>query len=111
MAANLEYYESFDKLEAFMKEIFIKVGVPPDDAAICADVLIESDKRGIDSHGIGRFKPIYIDRIKDGIQNPVTKFEVVKDHLATAVVDGHDGMGQGGFSFSGHWAYFQLSPG
>ena len=84
----------FDKLEAFMKDVFIKVGVPPEDAAICAEVLIESDKRGIDSHGVGRFKPIYIDRIKEGIQFPVTKFEVVKDHLATAVVDGHDGMGQ-----------------
>jgi LDH2 family malate/lactate/ureidoglycolate dehydrogenase len=77
-----------------MKDVFVKVGVPPEDAAVCAEVLIESDKRGIDSHGIGRFKPIYIDRIKDGIQNPVTKFEVVRDHLATAVVDGHDGMGQ-----------------
>ena len=86
-------YESFEKIEAFMKDVFIKVGVPPDDAAVCADVLIESDKRGIDSHGVGRFKPIYIDRIKDGIQNPVTKFEVLRDHLATAVVDGHDGMG------------------
>ena len=92
MAANI-VYESFDKIEAFMKDVFIKIGVPPEDAAICAGVLIESDKRGIDSHGVGRFKPIYIDRINDGIQNPVTKFEVVKDHLATAVVDGHDGMG------------------
>ena len=92
MAGNAEY-ESFGKLEAFMKDVFVKVGVPPEDAAVCADVLIESDKRGIDSHGVGRFKPIYIDRIKEGIQNPITKFEVVKDHLATAVVDGHDGMG------------------
>lgn len=86
-------YASFSKLESFMKDVFIKAGVPAEDAAICADILIESDKRGIDSHGIGRFKPIYLDRIKDGIQNPVTNFEVVKDYLATAVVDGHDGMG------------------
>jgi len=93
MAVNVKY-ESFEKMESFMKDVFIKVGVPPEDAAVCADVLIESDKRGIDSHGVGRFKPIYIDRIKDGIQNPVTQFEIVKDHLATAVVDGHDGMGQ-----------------
>ncbi|MDR1838184.1 MAG: Ldh family oxidoreductase, partial [Treponema sp.] len=75
-------YASFDKLESFMKDVFIKVGVPADDAAICAEILIESDKRGIDSHGVGRFKPIYIDRIKDGIQNPVTNFQIVKDHLA-----------------------------
>ena len=86
-------YASFEKLESFMKDVFIKAGVPEEDAAICAEILIESDKRGIDSHGVGRFKPIYIDRIKDGIQNPVTNFEIVKDHLATAVVDGHDGMG------------------
>jgi LDH2 family malate/lactate/ureidoglycolate dehydrogenase len=87
-------YESFDKLEAFMKDVFIKVGVPPEDAGICADVLIESDKRGIDSHGVGRFKPIYIDRIKDGIQNPVTQFEIVREGPTTGVIDGHDGMGQ-----------------
>ncbi|MDR3336389.1 MAG: Ldh family oxidoreductase [Treponema sp.] len=86
-------YESFDKMESFMKDVFIKAGVPPGDAAICAEILIESDKRGIDSHGVGRFKPIYIDRIKDGIQHPVTQFEIVKDYMATAVVDGHDGMG------------------
>jgi LDH2 family malate/lactate/ureidoglycolate dehydrogenase len=87
-------YEGFDKMEAFMRDVFIKAGVPPEDAAVCAEVLIESDKRGIDSHGVGRFKPIYIDRIKDGIQNPRTRFEVVREGLATAVVDGHDGMGQ-----------------
>jgi LDH2 family malate/lactate/ureidoglycolate dehydrogenase len=86
-------YESFEKMEAFMKDVFIKVGVPPEDAAVCAEILIESDKRGIDSHGVGRFKPIYIDRIKDGIQNPRTRFEVVREGPATAVVDGHDGMG------------------
>jgi LDH2 family malate/lactate/ureidoglycolate dehydrogenase len=93
MAQNV-VYESFDKMEAFMKDVFVKAGVPAADAAVCAEVLIESDKRGIDSHGVGRFKPIYIDRIKEGIQFPVTNFEVVKDNLATAVVDGHDGMGQ-----------------
>jgi LDH2 family malate/lactate/ureidoglycolate dehydrogenase len=87
-------YESFAKMEAFMKDVFVKAGVPEADAAVCAEVLIESDKRGIDSHGVGRFKPIYIDRIKDGIQNPVTNFEILKEGPTTAVVDGHDGMGQ-----------------
>ena len=45
-------------------------------------------------HGVNRFKPIYIDRIKAGIQKPVTKFEILKETPTTAVVDGHDGMGQ-----------------
>lgn len=80
-------------LENFMVDVFKGVGVPEEDAKICADVLITADKRGIDSHGIGRLKPIYYDRIKLGIQNPVTDFEVVRESPATAVVDGHDGMG------------------
>jgi LDH2 family malate/lactate/ureidoglycolate dehydrogenase len=71
----------------------VAVGVPEDDAKICADVLIESDKRGIDSHGVGRFKPIYIDRIKAGIQFPITEFEILRETPTTAVIDGHDGMG------------------
>lgn len=84
----------FETLVAFMTDAFVGVGVPREDAAICADVLVESDKRGIESHGVNRFKPIYIDRINAGIQNPVTNFEIIKETATTAVVDGHDGMGQ-----------------
>ena len=88
------YYLSCDRLEQFMRDVFQGIGVPEKDAKICADVLITADKRGIDSHGIGRLKPIYYDRIvKQKIQQPVTQIEVVRDHLATAVVDGHHGMG------------------
>lgn len=83
-----------DTLEKFMAEVFQGLGVPPDDAAICAEVLIAADKRGIDSHGINRLKMIYYDRIREGIINPVTRFEVVREGPATAVIDGHNGMGQ-----------------
>ncbi|MBR7185837.1 MAG: Ldh family oxidoreductase [Clostridia bacterium] len=78
----------------FVIDSFVGYGIPREDAIICADVLLESDKRGIESHGVNRFKPIYLDRIKAGIQNPVTNFEIVKETETTAVVDGHDGMGQ-----------------
>jgi L-2-hydroxycarboxylate dehydrogenase (NAD+) len=84
----------FDLLEAFIVDIFKGVGVPDEDARTCAEVLITADKRGIDSHGVGRLKPIYYDRIvMGGVQQPVTQFEVVRDYKATAVVDGHHGMG------------------
>jgi len=83
----------FETLERFMTDVFKAAGVPEEDAKICADVLIESDKRGIDSHGINRLKTIYIDRIKDGILNPVTNIEIVREGPTTAVVDGHNGMG------------------
>lgn len=81
-------------LRDFAARAFRAVGVPDDDAAVCADVLVRADRRGMDSHGIGRLKSIYLDRIRDGVQRPVTRFEVLRETPATAVVDGHDGMGQ-----------------
>ncbi len=84
----------FNVLEQFMVDVFAGIGIPKDEAAVCADILITSDKRGIDSHGIGRLKPIYYDRIKEGIILPTTKFEIVREGPTTAVVDGHNGMGQ-----------------
>ena len=81
-------------LHDFMIDAFKGVGVPAEDCEIVVDVILESDRRGIESHGCNRFKPIYIDRIEAGIQNPVTNFEIVKETPTTAVVDGHDGMGQ-----------------
>ncbi len=81
-------------LHDFTKDAFMGVGVPEDDAEIVVDVLLESDRRGIESHGCNRFKPIYIDRINAGIQQPVTNFEIIKETPTTAVVDGHHGMGQ-----------------
>lgn len=83
----------FEVLENFMKECLVKSGVPEEDAQVVSDVLIESDKRGIDSHGIGRLKPIYIDRIDWGILNPETKIDIVKETATTAVLDGNNGMG------------------
>ena len=86
-------YISWELIGNFMTDAFKAVGVPEEDAKICADVLMESDRRGIESHGCNRFKPIYIDRINAGIQNPVTNYEVLKETPTTLVVDAHDGMG------------------
>ncbi len=83
----------FDYLEKFMVDVFKGLDVPEEDAKTCADVLITSDKRGIDSHGIGRLKTIYYDRINAGIQFPKTEFEIVKETPGTAVIDAHHGMG------------------
>lgn len=78
----------------FVNKVFMSYGIPEEDAKICTDVLLASDRKGIESHGVNRFKPIYLDRIRDGIQSPETTFEVIRETATTAVVDGHDGMGQ-----------------
>ena len=91
--SEILHHVQADILERFMIDVFCGLGVPREDAEVCADVLITSDKRGINSHGVNRCKPIYYDRIKAGIQNPVTEFEVVRETPTTAVIDGHNGMG------------------
>jgi L-2-hydroxycarboxylate dehydrogenase (NAD+) len=91
--ADETVYIPVDTLHQFMIDVFLGCGVPSEDAKICADVLITSDMRGIESHGVQRLK-MYYDRIKSGIQQAVTQFEVVRETPATALVDGHHGMGQ-----------------
>ena len=86
------YYIPVDVLRSFIKDVLLKCGVPAADAEVCADVIIESDKRGIESHGIGRLK-YYYDRIKAGQHKVVTDFEIIKEGPTTAVIDGHHGMG------------------
>ena len=86
-------YVSWELMKAFLTDAFAGYGVPREDAAICADVLLESDRRGIESHGCNRFKPIYIDRIINGTLKPVTEIEILKETPTTVVMDAHDGMG------------------
>ena len=90
---DLRPHVSWDKMNNFLIDAFAGYGVPREDAAICADVLLESDRRGIESHGCNRFKPIYIDRIVKGTLLPVTNLEVIKETPTTLVMDAHDGMG------------------
>ena len=83
----------FDFIEQFMVDVFIELGVPIEDAEICAEVLITSDKRGIDSNGVNRLKPLYYDRIKAGIQYPDAKYEIMRETSTTAIIEGNRGMG------------------
>lgn len=83
----------FTVLQKFMVDVMLKTGIPEEDARIVSDVLIQADKLGFDSHGVNRFKPIYLDRIKQGILNPVTNYKIIKEGPTTAVIDGQDGMG------------------
>ena len=86
-------YVSWELMNDFLTDAFAGYGVPKEEAAICADVLLESDRRGIESHGCNRFKPIYIDRIKKGTLLPTTKIDIIKETPTTVVMDANDGMG------------------
>ena len=91
MTKEIAYLDA-ETLEQFMKDVFIGLGVPNDDAKIIANVLITSDLRGIDSHGVQRCK-MYYDRIKQGIYEVNTKIDIIKNGPTTALWDGNCGMG------------------
>jgi len=87
-----ECFLPVEMVRRFIAAVLVALGVPVDDAEVAADVLITADLHGIESHGIGRLR-YYYDRLKRGQHQPVTRFEVVREGPATALVDGHDGMG------------------
>ncbi len=91
MSEKLVYIDA-KTLESFMRDVFIGLGVPNEDANIIAEVLITSDLRGIDSHGIQRCK-MYYDRIREGIYEVITKIDTIKEGPTTALLDGNCGMG------------------
>ena len=82
-----------DSLRSFCEEIFVSCGMAPEDAFIVADGLVQSNLRGVDSHGVTRVG-IYAKRLKMGLVNPRPEVKIVRESAATVLVDGDNGMGQ-----------------
>lgn len=93
MAETGIVHVDYQVLQNFMEDVFLACGVAAADAQTAAEILIASDLRGIESHGISRLKPIYYNRLQDGIINAKTQFEVVREGPTTAVIDGHHSLG------------------
>ncbi len=70
----------------------IKAGVPKDDAAKIAELMLEADLIGADAHGVFRLTQ-YVQRLKLGSTNPRPNIKVKRTAPATALVDGDNGMG------------------
>ncbi|MBN1658209.1 MAG: Ldh family oxidoreductase [Anaerolineae bacterium] len=85
-------YVPVDVLEQFVADAFVALGTPAEDARICAEILVASDRHGIESHGVQRLRA-YCERIRAGVQCVETEIEVVHETETTAVLDGHHGMG------------------
>jgi LDH2 family malate/lactate/ureidoglycolate dehydrogenase len=77
---------------AFIARAFCAVGMPEDDAASVAELMIAADLRGADGHGIFRL-PQYVRRIKAGGVNVRPNIRTIMEADATALIDGDNGMG------------------
>ena len=90
---------SRELLDKFCMEAFTKFGFSESEARIVSDVLLMSDDFGIESHGMQRLVR-YHKGIESGLIKVDAKPEVVFETPISAVIDGHDGMGQ----LVGHYA-------
>jgi LDH2 family malate/lactate/ureidoglycolate dehydrogenase len=74
-------------------EIFERVGVPPEDAAIGADTLVQTDLRGVESHGVSNMLRQYVDLFRSGKLNPTPEWKILREFPGTATIDGDGGLG------------------
>ncbi len=79
-------------LQAFLIRVFGALGVPEDDARIVADMMVDADMLGYDTHGVFRLRQ-YVNRLRDGGCNPTAAVRIVTESMATAVIDGDNGLG------------------
>ena len=73
-------------------DAIIKAGVPKDDAAKIAELMLEADLIGADAHGVFRLGQ-YVQRLKLGSTNARPNITIKRTAPATALVDGDNGMG------------------
>lgn len=83
---------SAEKLTDFTFRALRKVGVPEEDARITAGILVATDLRGIDSHGVGHLA-MYVRGVKEGRTNPNPETKIFSQAPATAIMDGDRGLG------------------
>jgi LDH2 family malate/lactate/ureidoglycolate dehydrogenase len=80
------------KLRQFTESVFLKMGCPVTDAQLAADVLLKSDLRGIDSHGVARLSG-YVRLWEKERINATPEVRIVHETATTATVDGDAGLG------------------
>src|SRR5690348_6534606 len=86
------YTYTEEELRNFTEEVFRKMGCGESDATLAADVLIRSDLRGIDSHGVARLSG-YVRLWRKNRINAIPNIKVVHETYTTATVDGDGGLG------------------
>jgi ureidoglycolate dehydrogenase (NAD+) len=81
-----------EALEAFTRDVFVQAGLPPEDAAIEAELLVWANLRGVDSHGVQRI-PWYLEMIDNGQMNPRPEIQILQETPAVLFLDADRGLG------------------
>jgi len=82
-----------EQLLSFCQQLLGSGGMPPDDAAVVAELLVRGELRGYAGHGCIRV-PQYLRFIKNGTYNLAAKPAIERQGKITALVDGKHYIGQ-----------------
>src|SRR2546430_16816445 len=80
------------RLRGLIARLFAARGVPGADAETMAEVLVEADLRGVESHGSTRVAG-YCSMIRRGLLNPKPDVRVVRDTPTLAMLEGDGASG------------------
>ena len=82
-----------DEVRCVVAGVLEACEVPAEDAAVVAEVLVCADLRGIESHGVSRLIPYYVDGIRAGHLNPRARPSVQRSVGGLFAMDGDNGLG------------------
>ncbi len=88
-------------MNSYPKEVLVNVvsqlaaamGVPAEDAALFAEVLVDADLNGVSTHGVSRLN-IYLKRIELGLIDPKAALQIDRQSGSVLVLDAGNGLGQ-----------------
>lgn len=81
-----------EKLRNAVSQLLAATGLPPADADSVAEVLVEADLRGVESHGTTRVAG-YVSMMRLGLLNPTPKIEILRETPSVAMLEGDRGFG------------------
>jgi LDH2 family malate/lactate/ureidoglycolate dehydrogenase len=80
------------RLATFIARALVTAGLSGHDSDALAQLMVEADLRGSDTHGVIRL-PLYVRRIRAGGVNAKPNIRTVSDRPSAALIDGDNGMG------------------
>ena len=84
---------SVDSLREVVSAIFKKMGVSKEDSDEAADVLVMTDLRGVETHGVSNMLRSYVERYNIGEANPTPNWKIERETPGTAVINADRGLG------------------
>ena len=82
-----------EMLELFVSSVLQKVGLPQGDAELTAQILVDADLRGIDTHGVINLYDTYVKKLQNGSINCQPEIKISSGSPTTAILDGDNGLG------------------